>query len=281
MTPLTAILLTRNEAANIAACLACLDWVEDVIVVDSLSTDGTPARAAAARPDARVFSHPFQDFGEQRNWALDETAPRHEWVLFVDADERITPACAAAIRRAVSAPSANVGYFLCGRNFFLGRWVKHAGLFPSWQLRLLKRGHVRYVKEGHGQREVAQGPLAYIPEPYDHFGFSKGLDEWIERQNSYSSTEKDLLLRLAREPVGWGGLFGRDPVARRRALKRLAARAPGLRPWARLFYMYICRGGFLDGRPGLLFCLLCLANALHVVAKMEEARAGGGGANGQ
>jgi glycosyltransferase involved in cell wall biosynthesis len=268
--PITAIVLTRDEAANIRDCLACLDWAEDVIVVDSFSADDTVARAAAGRPDARVFSHPFRDFAEQRNWALDEAAPRHPWVLFVDADERITPACAEEIGRAVRDAGDRVGFFLCCRYFFLGRWIRHAGLYPSWQLRLLRKGFVRYVKEGHGQREHALGPLGYIREPYDHYGFSKGVAAWVARHNSYSSTEIDLLRRLAEEPLRLRDAWSRDPVVRRRCSKRVAARATPFRPWLAFFYTYVLRGGFLDGRPGLIFCCLELAHGIHIAAKMAE-----------
>src|ERR1700685_468341 len=176
--PLSAIILTHDEAENIGDCLATLEWADDVVIVDSGSTDETIARALEARPDVRVFTNPFQDFGAQRNWALDNTSPRHDWILFLDADERCNAACSEGIRNAVEAPGEHVGFYLTCRNFFLGRWIKHATLYPSWQLRLMKRGFVRYRKEGHGQREVTDGPLGSIASPYDYYGFSKGIAHW-------------------------------------------------------------------------------------------------------
>lgn len=269
--PLSVILLTLNEEINIEACLGGVAWADDIILVDSLSTDTTIERARRARPDVRVFTHPFRDFGDQRTWALDNTAPKHDWVLFLDADERCTPACAEAIRDAVRNPGQSVGFFLANRYIFMDRWIRHCTLYPSWQLRLLKLGRVRFRKEGHGQREVTDGPLGYVREPYDHYGFSKGVGEWKARHDTYSTNEVDLLLRLRTEPIDWRTLGGSDAVARRRALKQIASRLPG-RPWVRFLYMYALRGGFLDGRPGLEFCRLRLWHERRLAAKVAEAR---------
>lgn len=268
--PLTAIILTQNEAANIAACLACLDWVDDLVLVDSGSIDDTVLLARKARPDLRVFEHPFQDFGDQRNWALDHTQPKHAWILFVDADERINPACADAIRRHIRQNKEVVGFFLCCRNFFMDKWIRHCTLYPSWQLRLLQKGHVRFQKEGHGQREITKGPLGYIPEPYDHYPFSKGLEEWIARHNKYSTNEVELILRLRSEPLRIGEIFSRDAIIRRRALKRLAARLPA-RPLLRFLYIYLWRGGFLDGKAGWNYALLRVAHEIHIAVKLAAA----------
>jgi glycosyltransferase involved in cell wall biosynthesis len=268
--PLTAIILTQDEAENIGECLASLEWVDDVVIVDSGSTDDTIRRARETRPDVRVFTNPFQDFGEQRNWALDNTSPKYEWILFLDADERCNEACAQGIRQAVTAPGQHVGFFLTCRNYFLGRWIKHATLYPSWQLRVMKHGSVRYRKEGHGQREVTDGPLGSIANPYDHYGFSKGIAHWIERHNRYSTNEVELILRLRRSPLHLSHLFSRNEIKRRRCLKRLAARI-GFRPPLRFLYTYILRGAFLDGRAGLFYCLLRVSHEIHITVKLAEA----------
>ena len=270
--PLSAIILTFDEACNIEDCLDCLGWVDDVIIVDSGSADQTIQIVRRVRPDARVYTHPFRDFGDQRNWAIDEAEPKHEWILFIDADERCTADCAAAIRAATQDPNGHVGFYLTYRNIFLGRWIRRCTLFPSWQLRLLKHGSVRYRKEGHGQREVTDGPLGYIHEPYDHYGFSKGIAHWIERHNAYSTNEAELIGRLRSERIAPWDLFCRDPIRRRRCLKRLASRVRWFRPVVRFVYLYIFRLGFLDGRAGLVFCLLRFAHEIHIMAKLAETR---------
>jgi glycosyltransferase involved in cell wall biosynthesis len=270
--PVSVIILTHNEEVNILPCVSSLSAFGEIIVVDSGSTDGTLALLRERRPSVRVFHHPFEDFGQQRNWALDHVNPKYDWVLFLDADERCTPECAKAIAAAVSGKGQHVGYFLCYRNLFLGRWIKHCTMYPTWQLRLLKRGHVRFRKEGHGQREVMDGSAGYLHAPYDHLGFSKGIKNWIDRHNEYSTNEIELIARLAETPLKVSSLFAGDPVERRRAMKQLASRAP-LRPLVRFLYLYVIRRGFLDGRPGLLFCLLRVAHELHIVVKLAEAQA--------
>jgi len=270
--PLTVIILTCNEETNVRDCLRSVDWAADVVIVDSGSQDETVELARVARPDLRVFTHPFRDFGEQRNWALEHTRPEHEWVLFLDADERCGPACAEAIQGAVRQPDDKVGYYLSCRNWFLGRWIKRCTLYPSWQLRLLRTGCVRFRKEGHGQREVTDGVLGYLGEPYDHFPFSKGVAEWTARHNVYSTNEVELIERLRKEPLHLGDLL-RDAVRRRRCLKRLAARL-GFRPLLRFLYLYVVRAGFLDGRAGLLYCLLRVAHEIHITVKIAEASQG-------
>jgi len=269
--PLTVIVLTYDEADNIAGCLQSVDWADDVIVLDSGSDDGTLDAARRVRPDIRTFDHPFRDFGDQRNWALDNTDPKYEWILFLDADERCTSDCAAAIRDALQSTDNAVGFYLTYRNYFLDRWIKHSTLYPSWQLRLLKRGAVRFQKEGHGQREVTNGPLQYLHEPYDHYGFSKGVTHWIDRHNRYSSEEMTLIRRLRDEPLDLVDLVRGGAVLRRRCLKRLRARL-GCRPTVRFLYAYVFRGGFLDGRAGLVYCLLRVAHDIHVEAKLVEAQ---------
>ncbi len=269
--PLSAIVLTLDEATNIAACLAALERVEDVVLVDSGSTDDTVALAVEARSDVRIFTHPFADFGAQRNWALDHVAPRHPWVLFVDADEFCTPELLDEIADFIADPGTMVGAFIAGRNYFLGRWLKYSTMYPSYQLRLLRLGAVRFRKEGHGQAEVTEGTLHYLRNGWRHEGFSQGVFHWIARHNRYSSAETELIERLRSEPLVWSELLSRDPIVRRRAGKRLGAKLP-LRPLTRFLYTYFFRRGFLDGIPGLMYCLLRVAHDIHIVVKLREAR---------
>ncbi len=156
------------------------------MVIDSGSTDATLDIAKKTRQDVELAYRPFDDFGQQRNFGLELPSLVNEWVLFLDADERVTPKLKAEIEDAIRNQVGIVGYFLTCRNIFLNRWIRRCTLYPSWQLRLLKRGHVAYRKEGHGQREVTEGPLGYLKEPYDHFGFSQGIAHWIARHNEYS-----------------------------------------------------------------------------------------------
>lgn len=271
MIAVTVIVLTQDEEINIEACLAALERFADVVVVDSGSTDGTLALIREKFPRVRIFEHPFEDFGAQRNWALERTEIPHEWVLFVDADEFMEEALAEEIGTFVQEPGEQVGAFIAGRNYFLGSWLKRSTYFPSYQLRLLKRGEVSFRKEGHGQREVANGPLAYLKESWRHEGFSKGFHQWIARHNEYSTNEVELLVRLRGEKIVWRDLVSRDPITRRRALKVVGAKLP-LRPLTRFCFTYFLRLGLLDGRRGLQFCLLRFAHDIHIVSKLAEHR---------
>jgi len=269
--PVTVVVLTLNEKDNIRRCLDCLERVDDIVVVDSQSTDETVATARDARPDARIFEHPFTNFGEQRNWALDNTQSVHDWILFVDADEFCTDGLLDEIAEFVREPGGSIGAYIAGRNYFLGRWLKHTTMYPSYQLRLLKVGQVRFRKEGHGQREVADGPLHYLKGYWRHEGFSKGVHQWIARHNNYSSDEVELILRLRNEKLRWGALVGGDAIACRRAWKILGAKMP-MRPLGRFLYTYVFRLGFLDGYPGFLYCCLRVAHDFHIVVKIAEQR---------
>lgn len=269
--PITAIVLTYNEAINIVACLSAMTGIDDIVLVDSGSTDDTVTLARRARPDVRVYSNPFVDFGAQRNWALDNCAPRHEWIVFIDADEYCTPEFLQELKLFVLKPDSSVGAYVAGMNYFLGRWLKRTMMYPSYQLRVLKMGHVRYRKEGHGQREVTDGACVYFKAGWLHYGFSKGIKQWIARHNQYSSDEAELILRQRTERVDWAGILAKDPIRRRRAIKHVAARAP-LRPLLRFVYMYLLRGGFLDGRAGLWYCSLWFAQDIHISVKIAELR---------
>lgn len=253
---LTVAILTKDEAVNITACLDSLDWVEDIVVLDSGSTDGTLDIVRDYPRLVRIYDNPFMDFGAQRNWVIDHVSPIGEWILFMDADERSTPAFSNAVITAVAGNDNEYsGYYLTCRNWFQGRWLKYSALRPTWQLRLFLNGKVRFRKEGHGQREVTDGRLGYINEPYDHYPFNKGVDFWLDRHMNYIAEETELLHRMRQEPLLIKKLFSNDPIEARRSAKRLVARAPYLR--LMIFpYLYIMQKGFLDGMPGLRYCLL-------------------------
>ncbi len=178
--PVTAVVLTLNEAENIRACLAGLARVQDIVILDSGSNDGTVETARSERPGIRVLEHPFRDFGEQRNYAIDHCGAGVEWILFVDADEHCTDAFLDEVARFIADPGDKVGAYVAGKNYFLGRWLKYSTLYPSYQLRLLKRGHVRFRKEGHGQLELSDGPLHYLVEGWRHEPFQRGVHHYMD-----------------------------------------------------------------------------------------------------
>ena len=137
-TSISVLIITGNEEPNIAACLASLGWAGEVFVVDSLSTDRTAE--IAKRMGAQVYLHSFEGYAAQRNWALKNLPFSHDWVLMLDADERVPQALAEEISRVITDPRQEyAGYHVKFRHIFLGRWLKHGGLYPTWLLRLIRR----------------------------------------------------------------------------------------------------------------------------------------------
>lgn len=247
------LILTKNEEANIGACLDSLSWCDDVVVLDSHSTDRT--REVATARGARVFERAFDDFGAQRNHALDHIEFANPWVFHLDADERFNEALRRECEEVI-AKDGHSAYFVANRIIFLGRWIKHSSQYPYHQVRLVKRGEARFAKSGHGQREDApQRGAGYLQTPYDHLNFSKGIADWVDRHNRYSSEEAAEASALGEGPVPLADVFSGDSLARKRALKRLHARLP-VRWFFKFLYLYVWRGGFLDGYPGFAYCTL-------------------------
>jgi hypothetical protein len=276
----TVVVLTHNEAANIADCLRSCAWCDDVHVLDSGSTDGTADAARAL--GATVHVHPFESFGRQRNWAIDHVPHRHDWVFHLDADERFTPALADELRRVVAAGPAEAGFYVPSKLMFMGRWLRRSGGYPVYQMRFFHRGRMRFKDTGHGQREDTAGTIGTLREPYLHYNFSKGIADWIEKHNRYSTQEAELMVaRAAAAAVvdangststasgGTARLFG-SRVERRRFLKdRLWPRLPG-RWLVRFLWMYVVKCGFLDGLPGFHYCLLVSSYDLWITLKVRE-----------
>ena len=265
----SAMIFTLNEAVHLPSCLAALAWCDDVIVVDSFSTDQTEAICRAA--GARFFQNRFTGFGDQRNWALVNCSPKHQWILILDADERVTPSLVTELKARIPNVSGDIGAFRIRRRFHMwGRWLKYSSLYPTWVVRLIHRDRVRYLNRGHAETQDVQGRIADLDNDLIDENL-KGIDDWYERQNRYSS--KDAEYEVARDGAGirWGGLWSTDGLARRATLKQIAARLP-FRPLLYFVYSYVFRLGFLDGRDGLQFCLMKATYQRMLVSKKYDIR---------
>jgi glycosyltransferase involved in cell wall biosynthesis len=264
-------ILTYNEELDIAACIESAqrcDGLDDIIVVDSVSSDRTVE--IASRYPVRVIQHPFESHGKQRTWMLDHIQTEYEWVYILEADERMTPElfdeCLGAI-----AKSEFPAYYVAERVMFMGKWIRHSTQYPRYQLRLFHKDSVRFIDYGHTEREVVHGETGYLKETYPHYTCSKGLTRWVEKHNRYSTDEAvETLHQLAEHQVNWRNLFfGRTEVERRRALKDLSLRLP-LRVPLRFFYMYFILGGIFDGQAGLAWCVLQMFYEYLIVLKIWE-----------
>ena len=247
---LAIIILTQNEADNLPRCLESVAGFGEIIVLDSGSDDGT--KEIATRAGARLYEHPFEGFGQQRNWALENCEPKRDWILFLDADEIATPEFRSAVESAIrNADDSIAGFYCCWKMMLDSRWLKRSDSFPKWQLRIVRRGRADFIDSGHGQKEGrVDGELGYIREPYLHYALSKGWEAWWAKHNQYS--DEEAADRSSRS-TSWSELFSKDSSRRNRALKPILSRIPGW-PLLRFLHMYVLKGGFLDGREGFAYC---------------------------
>lgn len=261
------LILTLNEADNLPRCLDALAEFDDILVLDSGSTDGT--REVAAERGVRVIQRPFDDFSSQRNYGIDHGELRHAWVLHLDADEVVTPALVDEIRRVVES-EVHAAYRIPSKLMFMDRWLRYSSGYPVYQVRLGRVDRLRFEQVGHGQREMLEpGEIGTLSEPYLHYSFSKGLDDWFERHNRYSRDEARFLARVrAQGGMDWRRLMSADRLERRRAFKQLAAWLP-LRPWMRLLQLFVLQRGFLDGLAGWRYCQLMMAYERMIALKYQ------------
>lgn len=264
-------ILTYNEEIDIAACIESAMLSDDVIVVDSYSSDRTIE--IASRYPVQIVQHQFETHGKQRTWMLKNVPTKYEWVYILEADERMTSLLFAECLQAIKT-SLYVGYYVAERVMFMGTWIRHSTQYPRYQMRLFHKHKVWFADYGHAEREVCQGLVSFLNESYPHFTCSKGLSRWIEKHNRYSTDEAvETLQQLENGTVNWQDLlFGKSEVAKRRALKNLSVRLP-FRPLIRFIYMYFLLGGLLDGSAGLAWCLLQAFYEYLIVLKLKEIKA--------
>jgi glycosyltransferase involved in cell wall biosynthesis len=231
---LTVLIPCKNEQDHIRACVESARLVADeVLVADSGSTDRT-LEIVAALGGCRVIEREFIGYSDFKNWAIPQA--QHEWVLIVDADERVTPELAAEIRNKLATVSDRIdGFWIRRRNFFLGHEIKHSGCETSKLFRLLRRDVCRYrACRVHEEIDVRRGRDAVLSQPLLHYTYWT-LDQYFEKQVKYTR-----LSALDRWDAG----------------KRVTTVGMLVTPFLRFFQLYVLRLGFLDGLAGLQICML-------------------------
>ncbi len=257
--PVSVLVLTFNEAANVASCLQSVNWAAEVLIVDSGSTDRTVAIATDL--GASVYGHPFEGYAAQRNWALENLPFAHDWVLMLDADQRIPPALAEEIAQVARDNREDYsGYHLKLRFFFLGRWLKHGGLFSTWLLRLFRRNRARVENRPLNEHVVLEGHSGYLRQPFDHVD-QRPLADWIAKHNRYAELEAEEFIQEKFQ----GGyqdtikvrFWGKQAERKRWIKLKVWNRLPLLlRPFLLFFRNYVLKGGILDGRQGFIYHVL-------------------------
>jgi glycosyltransferase involved in cell wall biosynthesis len=277
--PLSVLVPVKNEAANLRDCLASVSFAEEIVVVDSASTDGTQAIAQAAGAGVVQFVWNGK-FPRKKNWALENIPWQHEWVLIVDADERVTPELEREIREAIRRAGVD-GFYLNRRFWFLGGWINHCGYFPSWNLRLFRHrlGRYEHIEIDNnilsGDNEVHEhvllnGRADYLSTPMEHYAFPD-IATFIEKHDRYSTWEaaaSGALHERESEKTLRAAPFG-TAVERKRWLKKLAMRVP-FRPSLRFLYHYFWKQGFRDGYRGWVLCRLLAWYERMILLKERE-----------
>jgi glycosyltransferase involved in cell wall biosynthesis len=243
--PLSAVLITRNAASVLEPCLDSLAFVDEVVVVDSNSSDGTVDMAA--RKGARVVQKEWLGFGLQKQYAVEQAS--HDWVLCIDADERVSQQLRLSIEKALAAPESPV-YRMPRRNRFLGRWLAHGEGYPDWSPRLFNRLNARWSDDLVHEKVLYAVTPGRLEGDLMHDSYDD-LAVYIERQNRYTT----LAARQAYEE-------GRNATV----LHLLFS------PLVRFIKFYIVRLGFLDGLPGLLHISIGCINSYVKYAKLIELR---------
>jgi glycosyltransferase involved in cell wall biosynthesis len=270
---LSVLIITKNEEQDLPECLASVAWSGDVHVLDSFSTDRTVELARAA--GAEVHQRVFDSYSSQRNAGLHEIAYKYPWLLILDADERANPEMARIVAEQTAAAPADVDAFrLRRRDYFLGRWLKHAQTTPFY-IRVVRLGRASFRREINEVVEV-DGRIVDLQEPYfDHYPFSKGLTHWIAKHNSYSSAEARIVAESAfAGEVSWKkAFFAKDFNEKHAARKAVFYSLPG-RPLMRWAYLMFYRKGLLDGRAGFVYSTLQAVYEWLIVLKTRELREG-------
>jgi glycosyltransferase involved in cell wall biosynthesis len=235
MQSLSVAMVARNEGQNLGRTLASVAWASEINLVDSGSTDNTIEIAKSF--GARVYHESWKGYGPQVNSALDKCTC--EWILNLDADEVITPELASEIQTLLSGQPGYAAYWIPRLNLIFGRWMRHGGLYPDHKLRLFRRGHARLREdtEPHATPKTTEktGKLKHHMLHYQYPTFNY----YIEHMQRYSTATIPLFLRKGRTSV--------SPIA--------FVVNTVLNPAFTFIWNYICRGGFLDGREGLIFHL--------------------------
>jgi len=260
-------ILTLNEEINLDACLESVAWCDDIVVLDSLSTDRTVEIARAH--GARVVERAFDNWSAHQNWAVQNIEFKHSWVLYLDADERCDAELRDEVLRKAQPDAAESAFRIRRKDFYMGRWLKHAQLYPTWFVRLFRPRKIRYERLVNPVA-IVDGPTGALDAHILHYPFSHGVSHWIARHNKYSDMEAiEAMKVLDGQRAASGALFSRDPNDRRRAMKDLFFRLPA-RPLVKFAYYYFWRRGFLDGRPGFTYATLQSIYEYLIVCKRLE-----------
>lgn len=245
MSSLSVIVITKNEEHNIRACLESVNWADEILIVDAGSTDATVQ--LAKHFTQKIFARPWEGYGAARNFAL--TQATSDWILWLDADERVSLTLAEEIKATLATSDPSItAYTVPRRAYFLGRWIKHCGWYPSRVVRLFRRGTGTFSEHKVHEQLIVTGPEGELRSDLIHFT-DPNLAHYVEKFNRYTSLASEELT-IQKQQFHLSQLLLRPP-------------------WV-FIKMYIVRLGFLDGIQGLILCVLSACYVFTKYAKLWE-----------
>lgn len=241
--PLSLVIITLNEEEIIQQCIESASFADEVLVVDSESSDRTVE--LARQLGAKVVDQPWLGYGRQKQFAVDQAA--YDWVLCLDADEQLTTELKQEIQSILQAPSVNA-YALPRRNRFMGRWLLHGEGYPDWCIRLFNRKSARWSDDPVHEKVEVDGEVKRLAGDLLHQS-EQGLEEYLRKQNHYTSVQAEVLFNRGK-PFRWSKML--------------------LSPLIRFIKFYFLRRGLLDGLPGLVHISIGCFNSFIKYAKLRE-----------
>ena len=270
--PIAVMIPTKNEEKNLPYALESVKFADQVLVLDSGSTDST--RQIAESMGATFVHHDWEGYAAQKNWGLDNLPITQPWVFILDADEVITPELRDELIKLASEDKCEENGFYINRFFiFLDKRIRHCGYYPSWNLRFFRRGKARYeVREVH-EHMIVDGKVGYLKHDMEH-NDRRGMEYYIAKHNHYSTLEARELFRIEQAQTH-GTMhyspFG-GPLERRRWVKHVIWPRLPAKWFFRWLYMYVLKLGILDGVVGFHFCLFLASYEHQITLKLAELR---------
>jgi glycosyltransferase involved in cell wall biosynthesis len=264
------IVLTLNEESNIKNCLNALQWSDDIVILDSGSTDKT--LEIAKEFNVNIVNRKLDNWASHHNYMVSEIEYKHPWVYYSDADEIVTEDLAQEMIEICSnSDLEEVAYRVRFKNMFMGKWIKRSSMYPTWILRLFKPEFVHWERLVN-PTPIVNGKVGRLENHFLHYSFNKGLSAWFDKHNKYSDQEALETIKSSNnnlfKPLE---IFSLDGPNRRAALKELSFRLPA-RCFFKFIYMYFMRMGFLDGQPGFYYCLMQSYYEFMISMKVKEIR---------
>ncbi len=244
MSTLSVIVITKNEEKNIRQCLESIRWADEIIVVDAGSTDSTVELVKAYTN--KIYVKPWDGFGPAKNFAL--SVATSDWILWLDADERVTLELAQEVKQTIHSNHSQTAYTIPRKAFFLGRWIKHCGWYPGRVVRLFHRQNGKFTEEKVHEQLIIEGTIGNLQSDLLHYT-DPNLMHYFDKFNRYTSLAAD---ELAHQHTGFHFaqlIFG---------------------PFWIFVKMYIIRLGFLDGIQGFILCVLSSCYVFTKYAKLWE-----------